>query len=628
MTNIAHAEWIFDPLLASGRRSGGDPTSYIFGSSLDTFVREVLQNSHDQNLGTGPVCVSFDFYHLTGAHLERMLAAIQWGELSQHLHAVATTPSLVAGRVQRALEAVEHDGLLVLRIQDSGTNGLEGGEDDHGSNFNALCRDVLVTTEEKAGRGGSHGLGKAVLWGASSLFTVMFSSRIHDKGKTRFRLFGRTDLPYHEVNGTEWDGPGFFGGRVLTPRGDRAESLWDDYAIGAASAALLDRPADLGTGTTLMILGFTEQEQEQPREASVVAEDILNSAARWFWPSILSGSLVVTASAQDNNELVYQGKAEISAEIKSFVETTEAQEVVERLTEPDQVAQRLLHIRVPGRRATPTSEEAPETEGPAILRIIRASDADADNPHFNRIALVRGAGMVVQYWKPAQLPLGGDGFFAVLLAGLASGGGSAEEQAVEAFLRAAEPPAHDKWVHSTNQMKSTYQTGAKVRLDDLWRKLTTAVLDMCRSEPPSHERGPQDLARLFPIGTRGGAATEPRTFSVLFDDHSLDVEGLWSVRGRIRRTRGSSAWAAICEVRLEGETGRGERLELDSLNVSIPGVTVTGRADNTAEITVPADLDEVAFEIRAVATNEPIEVIRRTRIRTDVRPRILVGMES
>lgn len=628
MTSVTGPEWIFDPLLASGRRSGGDPTSYIFGSSLDIFVREVLQNSHDQSVDGDPVRVSFDFFQLTGAHLERLLAAFQWNELSKHLSAVATTHSLVAGRVQRALEAVEHDGLLVLRIQDSGTKGLEGGEDDHGTNFNALCRDVLVTTEEKVGRGGSHGLGKAVLWGASSLFTVMFSSRIQENGRVRFRLFGRTDLPYHETSDTEWDGPGFFGRRVQTLRGDRAESLWDEKAIDATSEALLDRPAELGTGTTLMILGFTEQEQEQPREASAVAEDILRSAARWFWPSILSGSLVVTASVSDNDDLVFQGEAEISSEVEPFVRAVEAQDVVERPNGPDEVAERPLRIRVPGRRATPSSEEAPETEGPGILRLMRASDADADNPNLNRIALVRGAGMVVQYWKPTHLPLEGEGFFAVLESGLATQGGSAEEKAVETFLRAAEPPAHDKWVHSTNQMKSTYYAGAKARLDELWGKLTTAVLDMCRTEPPSHERGPQDLARLFPIGTRGGAATEQRTFSVIFDDHSLDPEGLWSVRGRIRRTRGTSPWAAICGLRLEGETGLGERLELHSLRVQIPGVTVTDRDDRTAEITAPASLDEVPFEMRAVATEEPLEVVRRTRIRADIRPRILARSES
>jgi hypothetical protein len=625
VTTALSPGWVFDPIHASGRRSGGDPTSYIFGSSLDIFVREVGQNSHDQNLGDGPVRLAFDFFRLTGGYLDRFRAAIKWNDLSKHLSAVARTRSLVAGRVEAALESVESDGLLVLRITDSGTYGLRGGEDDHGTNFNALCRDVLVTTEEKAVRGGSHGLGKAVLWGASGLFTVMFSSRIEHEGQMRFRLFGRTDLPYHEADQQEWDGPGFFGIPVENPRGWRAESVWDIEAEAISSDSRLDRPTHLGSGTTLMILGFTEPEQEHPREPVEVATDILKSASRWFWPSIQRGSLVVSASVRDNDDLVFTKDADISEEVQPFVDAWKADEVADNAVEEGQVAERQLTIRVPARKATSTTEAAPETEAAGILRLTLASDVDIQHPLRNKIALVRGAGMVVEYWRPLQLPLDGEGFFAVLQAGQATGGGSQEEEAVEAFLRAAEPPAHDKWVHWTNQIKSTYQLGAKARLDELWGKLTSAVLEMCHSEPPPREVGPQDLARLFPIGSNKEYSPGPTgNFSVLFDDHSLDETGHWCVRGRIRRHRGSGRWAADVEMSLQGESGRPERLDLESVSSTAKGVSVS-QTEHAGVISVPADVMEVPFEVKASSREEPLQIVRRTRVRADVRPRAVRG---
>ena len=62
---MKNVKWIFDPLPPSESEGGGDPAEHVFDQDLDTFVREVLQNSKDQRLANSePVRVSFDFFEL------------------------------------------------------------------------------------------------------------------------------------------------------------------------------------------------------------------------------------------------------------------------------------------------------------------------------------------------------------------------------------------------------------------------------------------------------------------------------------------------------------------------------------------------------------------------------------
>ena len=64
---MSNLEWVFSPIPPDGGEHGGDPGEHVFEQNLDTFVREVLQNSNDQQLVlTEPVRVRFDFFALDG----------------------------------------------------------------------------------------------------------------------------------------------------------------------------------------------------------------------------------------------------------------------------------------------------------------------------------------------------------------------------------------------------------------------------------------------------------------------------------------------------------------------------------------------------------------------------------
>jgi hypothetical protein len=131
-------------MMPSGAMHGGLPMAHIILLDLDTFVREVLQNSRDQRVGDQPVKVWFRFDHLSGELKDTFLTGLGWKELRPHIENAASLGGItIAPQLERALEVIRDEPLLVLRIDDSGTVGLTGDEDEHGENFNALCQDFV-----------------------------------------------------------------------------------------------------------------------------------------------------------------------------------------------------------------------------------------------------------------------------------------------------------------------------------------------------------------------------------------------------------------------------------------------------------------------------------------------------
>src|SRR6185436_9111258 len=114
-------------------------------------------------------------------------------------------------------------------------------------------------------RGGSFGIGKSVLWRFSMVSTVLFNSTIKQNGKISSRFFGRSLLPFHSALGKHWDGSGWIGKNVKVDGGMRAESLWDEEARVQAQKTALARDSSMQTGTSILVVGFAEPEEEEPR---------------------------------------------------------------------------------------------------------------------------------------------------------------------------------------------------------------------------------------------------------------------------------------------------------------------------------------------------------------------------
>jgi hypothetical protein len=322
---VVAAEWIFDPVPPSGAIRGGNPVEYVFDSDLRTFVREVLQNAHDQKRPDEDfVTVDFDLVTLSGDDLTTFLDALGWERFSGHLEGSAERQNQHARLIRRALDALEETReLRLMRITDTGTKGLTGDEDAPGTNYTALVRNVLDTAEDGRARGGSHGLGKALLWALSSFGMVLFHSNIEDRDVRRARFIGRTDLPHHETDDNlRWEGPGWFG-RKDPDNPLRAISFWNGEAEALASSLLADRDEMYSTGTTIVVVGFNEPHEDEMRSEDDLLADVGRFAIESFWPAIHRGTLKIRLRQFANRERVAETSVAGSDVVRFFADAFE-----------------------------------------------------------------------------------------------------------------------------------------------------------------------------------------------------------------------------------------------------------------------------------------------------------------
>ncbi len=615
---------MFDPAPPSGARHGGLATAHVIEPELDRFVREVLQNARDQRVDDELVRVNFTLHRLYGEFKDRLLDGIGWDQLEPHLQAAAEEGGVTIGpQLETALRLAEDRPLLILRIDDSGTQGLTGDEDEPGGNFNALTRNTLVTRENGRYRGGSFGLGKSVLWRFSSLSTVLFSSRVREGTGWRFRLFGRTELPFHETDeGGCWAGPGWYGLEEGTDNGQRrAVSVRDERAEDLAQKIFLDRPARLGTGTTMLVIGFFEPSQECPRRMEEVADELIRSTTRWFWPSLdpVRPALQVSARVYENDLEVYSQTAELDPDVEPFQEARTHRELDAMVSTPGDVAERTLVFRVPARLDEASGIDR-EVDAHLTLRLRLAGTGDSPSLQ-NHVALVRGSGMVIRY-RPVRMPFGDQPYHAVLCAGLGRGSSEAD-RAMEEFLRSAEPPSHNDWTHATDRLRAEYRQGTRRRLTDLWRELEEAISGICEEQPAETEEGPSRLAQLFPMSGQGGGSHSRRSRFRIERLEAWLEDSTWNLKGRVRRIiDDGTPWSFAVTARLDAETGRGRIIPVVHLQTDYGEA---GEANHGWRCDVPARVSRVDFVGRAVDEGLNLVDLHRTGLRMRVHARSMDG---
>lgn len=612
-------DWIFDPPPPSGSIQGGVPSAHVFRPDLDTFIREVIQNSLDQ-IEDELVTVRFIFERLDGNLKEEFLSAIHWQQLREHVVGAAEAGfTTISPRLAEGLQCVENSALTILTIEDYGTVGLVGGESELGKNFGALCKNTLDTCEDRPLRGGSYGLGKAVLWSFSSLSTVLFSSIVDDNSTNRFRFIGRSELPYHPAGSRQWSGPGWYGRSEVTGNQLlRAVSAWDIAAEQIATKAHMSRDLERGTGTSILVAGFDEPREEQVRPLRDIASDIARSASRWFWPSLKEPDprLAVYVEAYDNGNEIYNQEVEVSTEEAPHVMALSATQFAEKLEQQGDVSIEMLPFQIPARKSYTGGDEAPERDVQLALRVRQGGTEDGPELR-NKIALVRGAGMVVQY-RSVAVPLSDRKLHGVLLAGLANGDTEANN-AAERFFRAAEPPSHKEWDGATDRVRAEYRQGAQTRIRDLWRSIDLALSRICQEIIPATSEGPERLGHMFRIGGRGGGWGGPAKFRVTGVTAHLDGD-IWHYAGRVtRQAEETKPWEFTVGIWLAGETGKGDFIPITHLDADCGEVRLGPIAST---IVVPRNVTRVNFSGETCAADEEQRAIfRNTRLRVEVRPR-------
>jgi hypothetical protein len=542
---------------------GGDATAHVFkkgdrGAELDTFVREVIQNSNDRRLDDqNTVRIRFDFYALEGDQREDFMEAIHWEEgLKQHL--VAASKENVSGaRIGRELKEIEQrPELRLLRITDSGTEGLTGGEDESGSNFKSLCKDILKRPETGKGTaGGAFGLGKAVLWTFSGLSTVLFSSELAiPEEDGRRRLFGKSSLPSHGTDDDrKWAGQGFYGRVMPSPHvqgANRAESVWDCDS-DLLESLLLDRDGDLGTGTSVLIVDFDEPTGEDDRDLLEIAEELNLSVQKWWWPSLTDGSLKVEinvwiAGQRQGPDDQYVVVTQASLHPYLRARNKPLGECSPELTNVGDVVNEILTVEVPVRVANVFGTTA--DPGGGCGTTLRLTAATENQDLSGRVAHIRGTGMVIEYRKFPTRSDRGFSVCGVLRLGLDDEDHPEEERLrLEAFIRAAEPPEHNR-LTTTERLKADYPRGYWAALDSLATDIKNKLLDVSSAPVPSGSRAPDALTTLLKVGDIG---TDPVIGKLTFSGLKRSTEnGDITIKGYVNNSRPGTGDDQSWEVEL------------------------------------------------------------------------------
>jgi hypothetical protein len=590
------AEWVIDRLTGNGIERGAGSGQEVVSGDLNTLVRETLQNSKDQQAAPDtPVRVRYSLLELTGNRKTQFLKSMAWGRLSRHMEACTKHPGATGVRFRQGISTVD-DGaraLRLLRIEDFGTKGLEGDDHEEDRNFQLLCRAEFKTSTQR-GRGGSRGVGKAVLWKFSEIATVLLSSRAKGLEKKGIRLFGRSDIPSHVIEGEgKYQSTGLFGEKGVSGGAPCAVSIFGERVL--AQALLLDRSSSSETGTSVLIVQFYEPEEDRNRGLKEIAQDILASSTRWFWPS-MSGkhpSLEVEVLVEQDGRKTFQDRADPYPNWEPFILAQREAPTGQLARLPGEVAEAPIGFLVP-QRTLPATEQHTEFETSLQLRVRRAPENWITHEKANCVAVFRGAEMIVKYVPARRKPLDNVPFFAVLMAAEAIKE-DADHFKAEEFFRAAEPPMHNDWMF-TEYVKHSYRPGAKVRLRDLWGSLHESVSGLIEEAVTPRERGPELLAQLFPIGQAYKANGPGHLVETTVLQGSY-LGGKWRITGEVRRLKPDpKPWKVRIGFVAETDSGPGEFLKIAALTTSRKSKCVPTVGAGAATVAAPSSIDHFAFE--------------------------------
>ncbi|MEU6666254.1 helix-turn-helix transcriptional regulator [Streptomyces sp. NPDC046727] len=590
--------WYHRPGHDDGGRELGNAAAFAFDADVQVLARETCQNSLDERLPLNdrPVRVRYTLHELTGGALDDFRKAILWDDL--HPHYTAVSESASQQKVGRVVDAgvrdmFEKGRLVLLRIDDYNASGLTGDDYDDGK-FSAVVRRQLESLKSGAGAGGSYGLGKATLWATSALGLVLINSTLSvpHEGRTERRVIGRLELPWRFVDGRPYAGPAWLGRPDPdSPGAAVARSWWADEET--VKRLYLDRDSD-EPGTSFLIVGAHDvasldqstpdldgddedgSDNEGIRDIEAMHKRLVEALGRDFWAAMTSGGnrlplLEASVRTLRNGKVVVEEQKVDPTEhqpsrtraLRAFYDGT----TVDRLTEAGQVALRTVPFRLPlsgGRRGMLGTH-------PAVLLVTDAEDADGAP---NQVHSLRGNRMTIKKSGVAGLPLGVNAFQAVLLVGQAAGESVPFAEEAEEFLRAAEPPEHDRW-GQTEELTLRWSHTAHHRIARLTTEVNAAVKELVARPKRSGGQGGAKLRKALTVprktaSRRSSAPTLPELDGL---DASIGAGGEWQITAEVKLPRGDELPAMTPVVLLDVRSGSRPKLEWAEL-VAVDGCEV------------------------------------------------------
>ncbi len=632
--------WYHRPGYPDGGRELGNAAAFAFDADVQVLARETCQNSLDERLTENgrPVRVRYTLHELTGETLDAFREAILWNDLFPHYSAVSEgAGSQKVGRVVDAgvRDMYEKGRLVLLRVDDYNASGLTGDDYEDGK-FAAVVRRQLESLKSGHSAGGSYGLGKATLWATSALGLVLINSTLSEphEGRTERRVIGRLELPWRKVDGESYAGPAWFGRPDPDSPGARvARSWWADEETVARLH--LARESD-EPGTSFLIVGahdvasleeneadaddeaMDEENAEDTRDIRRMHRRLVESLGRDFWAAMTAGGnrlplLEVSVRALRNGEVVVPEKqVDPSAEQPARTRALRAHyegATVDRLVEAGQVAARNVPLKLPlsgGARGTLGTHQA------VLLVTDLVNDAESEDGAKNQVHSLRGNRMTVKTAGVPNLPLGTNPFQAVLLVGEAAGEAAPFAKEAEEFLRAAEPPEHDRW-GQTEELTLRWSPSAYRRINALTAEVNGAVRELVARPKRGTREGGEALRKALTVKPKPKAKAPSGPVVPVLDGLEATVGdgGEWRISAEVSIPRGDEIVPMVPVAQLDVRSGGRPKLDWAEL-VAVEGCDVEDGilrfAPGTRRAKFRGSTDVTSHPVRTVLTRLVLEL--------------------
>ena len=203
-------------------------------------------------------------------------------------------------------------------------------------------------------------------------------------------------------------------------------------------------------------------------------------------------------------------------------------------------------------------------------------------------------------------------FHAIVLAGDAAGDAVADH-AADRFLRAAEPPAHNKWT-GTPEITSSYTRGGKTAIDRFSTGVMKNIREIIRQPSKDLSDGPEALRELLRIVPPQRAGKRPRVKSVR--SHSIDEAGAWVITEAtvtLPARPDGRGWTLSPVLKFGTQSGAPIPVRWSSIDA-----VAHCEVDEDGRIITPPDERTATFTAVTDPTTHPVGA-RRAKVLVDVR---------
>lgn len=562
-------------------------------TAAERLVRESIQNSSDAHReGEPPVSVRIEQNWMTGTAKSQLVKALKLGREPRQRKDLFDLP------VDNALDTIVDPEvpLSITSIADYHTKGLGGvwdgtGEADH---FGRLVINLGVDDKADAAEmsGGSYGFGKTVYGKASKIGVVAFYSVFPETDETaganaRFMATGL--FKAHEFKGEKFDGFAFFGGESDEFPGETIPLINDDAHSMAKSCGISVRsPHEYGT--TILIL-----------DCELDPQELKHAIELYWWPRLIRSDLDVTLVFGDE-EIIPRPKQ--NPQLKPFISC------YQNFVSDTQNPPKSMLFKAERRISTGA--------GPLQPGVLSAAAVDEESKLANRVALMRGPGMVVSYHS-----CGNDGYEPCV-------GVFVAHADVEKILTFSEPQMHDRWDENSDRLLLKFGDDGKRVVASVLRRIEANFRDFKRKqEPPIPPGGlkARDLMKLLgrfvdvpgPVPVPPDPA-EPRPVSISVVEDRVKRDGRILDQAIITLTLHADAPSECLECTLTATheilgdsslrlVGRSEcSLESEAGDLLAkglpPSITVSVCKDSPVKLIAYASVDEIAMTRMRVAVEK------------------------